>query len=239
MKRYNPKGALSPRLAKVMAKLAKVIQDEDLMATITLSDGKDTEFFCPVDPDWSCIRMAVLPGGDVAVRIRAAVNGEIERTVKGLTSMYQILECQLGNLTGTMAKLKSEVLDAAVVEPPRTPQTVEEAADMILGTMTPEMLAWVKTTSLIEAGPHIHHGFGREIRNSWSLWEDTPLRRDIQERFKLFGHGDDLSHLIFTVLWARVRGEDPRLEEEVEHLKAHWRKEGFNPETGEEGIILP
>jgi len=48
-----------------------------------------------------------------------------------------------------------------------------------------------------------------KMRNDWSLWDlKTPLVKDIQTRFGLFGHGDDCSGLIHAGIWATVRGQN-------------------------------
>src|SRR6185369_16600229 len=75
----------------------------------------------------------------------------------------------------------------------------------------------------------VHSGFGRFIRNTWSLWEDTPLTRDIKTRFKIFGHGDDNSAILLHMLWEKVIGRPPwftelhTTEALVEEIREHWR----------------
>lgn len=260
MLKYSPKGALCPVLASAMQKLFKITSEKGLMASLIITDGKHAEFSLSLDPDWSCCKMNKLPGGDISVRIRskredykttAEQKAHIERTINGLALMYQVVNDAQAGLTGVMTDLQravkfehyGEEFKGHTSEPPdpdKVPSTLKEAADLIHATLDADQIEWIKRTPVYEALPQLHHGFGQNLRNSWSLHEDTPLRRYVRETYGLFGHADDLTSLIFTWLWAEVKGGGPDAEVvlEAEGLKAHWRKGGINPETGEKGLIL-
>ena len=262
---YRPDGALSPRLAKIMKLLSKEIIKEDLMASVMITDGKHGEFYIGVDPDWSCCTMDRIPGGDISVKIRSKLSdykdraeqkAHVEQTINGLALLYKMGQDHESNLMSILGDLKKvisfshygEEYNSHTADPPdpdKVPETLEEAAELIFATMDKDMLKWARATPLYEALPVIHHGFGRTLRNSWSLHEPgTPIKAHVLARLGLWGHGDDLSTLIFTALWGRVRGEPAEVTEaalqlEAEGMKAHWEKMGINPETGEKGIIMP
>ena len=261
MLKYNPKGALSPALAKVMQKIANLIREHDLMASVTISDGKHGEFYLAIDPSWSCCSQSKLPGGDIQVRIRsqraeykttADQKRHIEETLNGLAIVNKCNSYHKESLHSVLADLSKvmafttygEEFRGHTADPPdpdKVPATLEEAADLIHATLDEGQIKWVKETNLYDALPQLRHGFGQQLRNSWSLWEDGPLRKHVQERLGLFGHGDDLSALVFTALWAKVRGDEvfPDLVAEADGMKAHWRSMGINPLTGEKGTIVP
>lgn len=115
-----------------------------------------------------------------------------------------------------------------------TPKSVNEAIDYLYNNITEEERKFIlseKNHGLI------HHGAGTALRNGWGLWEkDTPFKKDVKERFNLFGHGDDCSGLIFEGLWAKVKGKDvdEALNKAATRYYNHWKKCGLNPETGEE-----
>jgi len=116
----------------------------------------------------------------------------------------------------------------------KVPSTLEEAVQMLYDALEPADIAEIKKHN----SGDVHHGFGTFLRNTWSLWESTPLTRNIKERFKIFGHGDDISGIIMHMLWEKVIGRPPWLgehavEELVEGYKTHWRNQGIDPVTGQ------
>ncbi len=111
------------------------------------------------------------------------------------------------------------------------PSTIDEAIDTIVKGLQPDEIDYIKKNT----SSSVHFTIGMGLRNDWSLWEqDTPIQRDFKRRFRLFGHGDDLSGIILEGVWAKVRGKDieKTLEETAERFRKHWIKTGLNPETG-------
>lgn len=261
---YRPDGALSPRLARIMKLLSKEIIKDDLMASVMITDGVHGEFFLGVDPDWSCCTMSRIPGGDISVKVRSHHSDyknleeqkeHLGRTINGLAMLYKMGTDNTASLMAILSALKKSISfehsdeeetshGADLPDPDKVPATLEEAAELIHATLDADMLAWVKKTPLHTALPVIHHGFGRELRNSWILHEkDTPLKGHIRERLGLWGHGDDATVLIFTALWGRVGGEpaeviEASLQLEAEEMKRHWQEVGVNPQTGGQ-IFIP
>jgi hypothetical protein len=101
------------------------------------------------------------------------------------------------------------------------PATIEEAVDHIVASLDEKDREYLK-----ENGPYgLHHGVGTHMRNSWSFWEDTPLRRDAAKRYKI-AMADDLSGLMWEWVVARVRNEsfDPR--KVCAQFEKHWQDQG-------------
>jgi len=113
------------------------------------------------------------------------------------------------------------------------PASLNEAIEYLYSILEDKDIKFIKKNTC----DGVHFTMGTYLRNNWSLWEtDTPLSKDIKNRFKIFCHGDDVSGLILTGLWAKVNGLDieTKLNEEADEYKRHWPKYGIEPETGEE-----
>lgn len=113
------------------------------------------------------------------------------------------------------------------------PSTIDEAIGAIVSGLQPDDIDYIKESK----SGSVHFTTGMGLRNGWSLWEqDTPLQLDFKRRFRLFGHGDDMSGIILEGVWAKVRGENVNevLEKTAERFRKHWIKTGLNPETGEQ-----
>ena len=110
------------------------------------------------------------------------------------------------------------------IDPDSVPPTIEAAVDAVIAGLEDDEISMIKGM----AEPHmIHHTVGRCLRNSWSLWEDTPLKRDAVNTFKI-AHGDDISSLILNWVWARVREEAFDPQDFVKTYHEHWKNAGTN-----------
>lgn len=115
----------------------------------------------------------------------------------------------------------------------KIPTTIPEAIKYLYSELPPESIEFAKNND----SASIHHTAGRALRNDWNLWnKESPLNKDFCERYGLFGHGDDISGIIYCGLWAKIRGEDMNeaIKKEVEVYKNHWTEMGLDPKTGEE-----
>ncbi len=120
----------------------------------------------------------------------------------------------------------------------KVPSTVDEAIDMMVAAMEP---AEREAFAALD-GADVHHGFGTNVRNTWSLWEqDTPLQRDFIKRFGLFGHADDISAIIIASARAKLVGGDVLAEQQrlTNRFKRHWASMGLDPLTGERVRDMP
>jgi len=112
------------------------------------------------------------------------------------------------------------------------PQSLDAAIEKLYSDLNAKDVEFIKSKD----HSSIHFFGGMKLRNDWHLWDKkSPINKDIQKRFKL-AHGDDCSGLIFTGLWAKVRGEDvtAKLNECAARYTKHWLKEGVDPMTGKE-----
>lgn len=205
------------------------------MASIVLSDGEHVAGWTALDPDWSAVRFSVAANDGLAVTILCHEERRMAPTVGGLAMLFKGVEHHRGNMAYVMETIQ-KIMGAVM------PETLEEAASLVLEWMTPDETAWAKETPLTMAIGIIRgDGFGARMRGKWELHSDSPLKKAVQTEWKLFGHENDLAGLIFAAVWARVRGADVQaaLAEEVESYRVHWRKQGVSPETGERSIIVP
>lgn len=110
------------------------------------------------------------------------------------------------------------------------PATMAEAVDAFYASLDDADKRYILETPGFIA--KTHHTLGRSLRNIWSLWEDTPMRRDFIKITGLWGHGDDISSILTHQVVARVRGQSEDITTKVAEFKAHWVKQGIDPETG-------
>ena len=111
------------------------------------------------------------------------------------------------------------------------PPTLDSAIEFLYTNLSEKELKFIKSND----HSSIHHFGGMQLRNDWNLWNTkSALNKDIQKRFGLM-HGDDCSGLIFTGLWAKVKGENVNdaLNNVAESYINHWKRSGVNPMTGE------
>lgn len=111
------------------------------------------------------------------------------------------------------------------------PKTLDEAIKMVLTNIDA-----ADTEHIIKHGDNgLHFGLGMYLRNNMGLWlADTPFKKDVKKRFKLFGHGDDCSGLILAGVVATLRKQDiaAKLKREAAGYRKHWEKQGIDPLTG-------
>jgi hypothetical protein len=116
----------------------------------------------------------------------------------------------------------------------KIPTTLNEAIYLIYATLDEKEKAYLTQDDAL-AG--LHHSFGMDLRNGWGLWEkDSPIVKDVQKRFGLWGMGDDVSGLIFSGVNAQIKGLDvaTELKKTAESYARHWKKDGIDPKTGKE-----
>jgi len=120
------------------------------------------------------------------------------------------------------------------IDEDKVPATFEEAVVMAIAALTENDLDHIKNAG--RDSTETHFNVGMYLRNSWSMWDtDTPLNKDFQKRFGLFGHGDDVSGLLWHCIFNRVRGQPDDTDGQVEQFRRHWQKYSVDPATGKHG----
>lgn len=106
----------------------------------------------------------------------------------------------------------------------RTPNTIEEAAEMLDEWVGPNEISYIRGPSrpIRQLVGETHSGFARDVRNGWKLWDrNQPLVKHCRERFKVT-HADDISGLVMSAFFGRVRGEKVDLETIAEDYRENW-----------------
>lgn len=170
---------------------------------------------CACDLDDLCPCCDSFAGCQPGYKTRCDCGEHDYHMVESFPGIVFVLKVEGGQPTAEEPK-KSEPL-----VPGDTTADLESALAALMGTLTPDDIAQIKSVS--EKGMVVfHHGFGRDLRNEWSLWGDSPLR----QYFLGMGieHSDDMSGIILSFLWRSVHGEPIRLEEQVQFYKDYWKK---------------
>lgn len=112
----------------------------------------------------------------------------------------------------------------------RVPATHDEAVQLVLDSLTPDDLAvmCVPDFAIVD----VHHTIGRHLRNSWSLWERESVLVQHYRTVHRLAHADDISSLILSEVWARVRAVPFDRAACIATFHAHWKAQGLN-ELGE------
>ena len=108
-------------------------------------------------------------------------------------------------------------------------QTIDEVVDMICDGLDEEGYEFV-----INNNPSsIHHGAGRRLRNECKLWDrESPIVQDAIEKYGI-GHADDISGLIYRIVWAKIKKEDvgETIINFLAEITKHWKMFGLTPLT--------
>ena len=107
------------------------------------------------------------------------------------------------------------------IDPDSVPSTVSEAVDRLYSALNVEEIEEIRKQHQLGS----HHGFGTFLRNNWSLWGDTPLKRDAVATYKI-AHADDISSLIRDWVVAKVCAEKFDPYEVCERFHEHWQRYG-------------
>lgn len=103
-----------------------------------------------------------------------------------------------------------------------TPKNLQEALEVMKESLSEDQIQKLKNTKEDVFSNVVHMGSGMRIRNDWGLWgRETEIskwfiRNGIQ-------HADDKSAILTTALVRYVKGEDIRLDEQIEYYRSFWR----------------
>lgn len=109
------------------------------------------------------------------------------------------------------------------------PRNVDEAIELLIENLTEEDIFEIK-----KSGPGQHHfGFGMALRNAWI--HSDPSCELVKTCLDTYGVSmpDDISGLIMSGLFARVKNEEVDLFKEADGYRRHWIEAGCDPATGQ------
>ena len=108
------------------------------------------------------------------------------------------------------------------------PETIDEAVELLERHVrnSSDELAVILKNSELEFVEVIGAGPSRWIRNEWRLWD--PLS-SLAEQFQLQGitHPDDMTRILFVLLWRKINGWPDGLGNLVEGTQQYWRDIGI------------
>jgi len=101
------------------------------------------------------------------------------------------------------------------------PTDLDDALDELDRTTSDADKAFVR---MAKSSDVFHHGPGTGLRNNWGLWHNSRLAKWFESR-GIF-HADDMSGLILTAWFCRLRGEVFDFEKEKRVYLDHWKRMG-------------
>lgn len=249
---YLPKLARNPRLGRAMAKIHRILQEEQLMASVVITNGADVEHWMALDPPWSICKANRTGEGEVGIRVQSSSKEyptkeeqvkHIGTTIIGFMGLFDVMDKQRGNLRRLMDMISHKVGFTSVGrdvtgQSPDIPATLDDALDTLLAGMPDEDRESVREMPLEEFLAKAHHVIGRTIRNDFKLYDaESPLVNEFCRVFNIFGHPDDISGYLLTQVWGKVKGLGRReymelCVDRIERSRQHWIKEGKDPVTG-------
>jgi hypothetical protein len=103
------------------------------------------------------------------------------------------------------------------------PSTLERAVEIIAASLDGQERTAIRE---LDDDGMLQFGYGRFIRNSWSLWEtDSPLKREAVASYRI-AHADDISQLILAWVFAKVRDQQFDPVAYCQRFHDHWEKFG-------------
>jgi hypothetical protein len=104
----------------------------------------------------------------------------------------------------------------------KTPKSFDEAVKQLVDYMIEkakegDVLATMNASKMTT---RLHFGFGRQLRNSWHLWEENDLTKDFNS--KGIFHADDMSSLIITAAVTIFQGKPFDFIKEAAEYWKHW-----------------
>ena len=146
----------------------------------------------------------------------------LENTIENLTQVQidslKRIECD--SLLSKMRQTKTDTF--AIIK--TKPKDFEEGLVILDSMMNPKMKEWIKCLPDREFSGYVHHGFGTFLRNSWGLWGNSELAKNLYIMGIL--HPDDMSGIILNSYQRKLKGEDIKLEEQLKYYQDYWKKSG-------------
>jgi len=119
-------------------------------------------------------------------------------------------------------------------EKQKIPTTLSEAHAELERIFSAEDLAEIDGMPSEDDMIQYHMPFGTGLRNSWGLWQGSPLGKHMEELG--FTHPDDMSGVILGTFWCKRHGQDFRLKERAAAYKRGWEAQQRREEDDEKRI---
>lgn len=103
----------------------------------------------------------------------------------------------------------------------KTPRTLDESFVELDHMVNDQMKMWIRCLEDGEFAGRAHFSLGMYLRNNWGLWRGTTLNQHFN-KMGIF-HPDDMSGIILVSYQRHLKGEDIRLQEQVERYQAFWK----------------
>jgi hypothetical protein len=101
-----------------------------------------------------------------------------------------------------------------------TPRSLEECFVEMDIIINEPMKSWIRCMDDGAFSARVHLSLGMFLRNNWGLWHGSPLNQSFQEMGLL--HPDDMSGVILDSYQRRLKGEDIRLQEQIDMYRTFW-----------------
>lgn len=117
-------------------------------------------------------------------------------------------------------QLKAQVIKEKVLgDRGYMPKTLNECFAQLNAELDPKDVTKIKEGSETDLGPY-HRALGMWIRNSWGLWEHSPLAQSLADAGAQ--HPDDMSAVIIHSYWRHLNGLPLDVDKQLAKYNAYW-----------------
>lgn len=106
------------------------------------------------------------------------------------------------------------------------PRNLDMAVDTLATWYEPQLIGRIKRHEVKSTA--LHNTNGRFLRNIWIYVDDSPLASWFYR--KGIRHPDDMSQIVIESTFRKIKGEDVRLDKQIEHVRSFWESKGINPD---------
>ncbi|TXF90886.1 hypothetical protein FUA23_03560 [Neolewinella aurantiaca] len=103
------------------------------------------------------------------------------------------------------------------------PTSLEESFVELDKMINDPLKSWIRCIDDGAFSARVHLSLGMHLRNNWGLWLGSPLHQS----FRKMGlhHPDDMSGVILDSYQRRLKGEDIRLQEQIDSYTTFWNQQ--------------
>lgn len=222
---YDPAKAADPKLGELVAKIAELLVEYDVMGSIVVANAHAAEYFTRLDPGFSILSVgeAAVEGGSVPVRIRAKTtdyasqqecHDAVQATCSALVDITVALTAaaqqgdQMLALIGQHVEIEIPALAERAqardtLSPDEQPANLPTAVSMLTHRMSPQQTSAIAQIRLEEFLTGATPTLGTQLIGVWQINQpDSRLVAHVREAYGIAAaDAYDTAQLLLTMLW--------------------------------------
>lgn len=103
------------------------------------------------------------------------------------------------------------------------PKNLKNCFDRLNSMLSEKIIEEIKTKTEKDFTTSSHFGLGLWIRNNWGLWQGSRLHHFFKAKGIFLP--DDMSEIILTSYYRKLKGIEIQLEEQIKYYQEYWAKQ--------------